>query len=100
MAPPPDFAAISRPRTAALDTSFTVRPPAGQARAEAAAASTVRYADETRPGLVDRAKSLFDRARQSLVTTFRPEARHAAADSFQDLVQHAPSHKPHINTGR
>jgi hypothetical protein len=91
MAPPPDFAAISRPRTAALDTSFTVRPPAGQARAEAAAASTVRYADETRPGLVDRAKSLFDRARQSLVTTFRPEARHAAADSFQDLVQHAPS---------
>jgi len=88
--PPPDFSTSLRSTglpTSPLELPRSA-PPSGSGAATASGAT--RYADVSRPGLLEQAKALTQLARQSLIAAFSPERRQAAIDNMADLVHQTP----------
>jgi len=80
---PTDLSPVSRPRSGAIDIQQTA--PQNRTNAQAG----IRYADTSRPGLVDQAKTLIAQARQSLLG-IQSEVREAAVQGLHDLVRQTP----------
>lgn len=55
--------------------------------------SSIRYADSSRPNLVNKAQTFFQQAKQSLVTALKSDIPKLVGDSLTDLIQHTPALK-------
>lgn len=87
--PPLDLAPIARARTAALDPAVTTRPTRHEPQAQAASSGAVRYADTSRPGVLDQARGLLERLRHTVVASFQHDLQ-SASNSLRDLVRQTP----------